>query len=53
VLITAHGHWLRGIVLYLSGIGDQELVGLVIPTGRPIVYELGEVLSVNDRFDLT
>jgi 2,3-bisphosphoglycerate-dependent phosphoglycerate mutase len=53
VLITAHGNSLRGIVKYLSGIGDQEIVGLEIPTGRPIVYELGEDLSVSDRFDLT
>jgi 2,3-bisphosphoglycerate-dependent phosphoglycerate mutase len=53
VLITAHGNSRRGIVKYLSGIGDQEIVGLEIPTGRPIVYELGEDLSVSDRYDLT
>ncbi len=40
VLISAHGNSLRGIIKYLSDIGDEEIVGLEIPTGQPIVYEL-------------
>ena len=40
VLVAAHGNSLRGIIKYLSDIGDEEIVGLEIPTGQPIVYEL-------------
>ena len=46
VLVAAHGNSLRGIIKYLSNIGDDEIVGLEIPTGKPIVYELAEDLSV-------
>jgi 2,3-bisphosphoglycerate-dependent phosphoglycerate mutase len=40
VLIVAHGNSLRALVKYLDGISDQEIVGLNIPTGMPLVYEL-------------
>jgi len=53
VLIAAHGNSLRGIIKYLSDIGDEEIVGLEIPTGQPIVYELADDLSVIKRYDLT
>jgi 2,3-bisphosphoglycerate-dependent phosphoglycerate mutase len=52
VLVAAHGNSLRGIIKYLSNIGDEDIVGLEIPTGKPIVYELAEDLSVVRRFDL-
>ena len=52
VLIAAHGNSLRGIIKYLSNIGDQEIVGLEIPTGQPIVYELADDLSAIRRYDL-
>jgi 2,3-bisphosphoglycerate-dependent phosphoglycerate mutase len=52
VLIAAHGNSLRGIIKYLSGIGDDEIVGLEIPTGLPIVYELADDLTVIRRYDL-
>jgi len=42
----------RGGEVILSNIGDEEIVGLEIPTGQPIVYELGEDLSVLDRYYL-
>ncbi len=42
VLIAAHGNSLRALVKYLDGIGDEEIVGLNIPTGIPLVYELDE-----------
>ena len=48
----AHGNSLRGIVKYLSNIGDDDIVGLEIPTGQPIVYELADDLSVVKRYDL-
>ena len=44
VLVAAHGNSLRGIIKYLSNIGDEEIVGLEIPTGKPIVYELADDL---------
>jgi 2,3-bisphosphoglycerate-dependent phosphoglycerate mutase len=53
VLIAAHGNSLRGIIKYLSNIGDQEIVGLEIPTGQPIVYELGDDLTAIRRYDLS
>jgi 2,3-bisphosphoglycerate-dependent phosphoglycerate mutase len=53
VLIAAHGNSLRGIIKHLSNIGDQEIVGLEIPTGLPIVYELRDDLTVERRSDLT
>ena len=52
VLVVAHGNSLRGIVKYLSNIGDDDIVGLEIPTGQPIVYELADDLSVVKRYDL-
>lgn len=45
VLICAHGNSLRGLVKYLSGISDQEITGLNIPTGVPLMYELNDDLS--------
>jgi len=52
VLVSAHGNSLRGIIKYLSNISDDEIVGLEIPTGKPIVYELAGDLSVERRYDL-
>jgi 2,3-bisphosphoglycerate-dependent phosphoglycerate mutase len=52
VLVSAHGNSLRGIIKYLSDIGDAEIVGLEIPTGKPIVYELADDLSVERRYYL-
>ncbi|HXX84654.1 MAG TPA: 2,3-diphosphoglycerate-dependent phosphoglycerate mutase [Casimicrobiaceae bacterium] len=45
VLIAAHGNSLRALVKYLDGIGDAEIVGLNIPTGIPLVYELTDDLK--------
>ena len=53
VLIAAHGNSLRGIVKHLSNISDEEIVGLEIPTGEPIVYELGDDLSARKRYYLS
>jgi len=49
VLVVAHGNSIRGIIKHLSNIGDEEIVGLEIPTGKPIVYELADDLSVVRR----
>jgi len=40
VIIAAHGNSLRALVKYLDNISEQEIVGLNIPTGIPLVYEL-------------
>jgi len=45
VLITAHGNSLRALVKYLDSIPDEEIVGLNIPTGMPLVYELDAELK--------
>jgi 2,3-bisphosphoglycerate-dependent phosphoglycerate mutase len=45
VLIAAHGNSLRALVKYLDNISDQDIVGLNIPTGIPLVYELDENLK--------
>jgi 2,3-bisphosphoglycerate-dependent phosphoglycerate mutase len=52
VLISAHGNSLRALVKHLSGIPDDEIVSLEIPTGQPIVYELDEQLAATDRYYL-
>jgi 2,3-bisphosphoglycerate-dependent phosphoglycerate mutase len=44
VIITAHGNSLRALVKYLDGVSDQDIVGLNIPTGIPLVYELEDDL---------
>jgi 2,3-bisphosphoglycerate-dependent phosphoglycerate mutase len=45
VIITAHGNSLRALVKYLDGISDEDIVGLNIPTGIPLVYELDDDLK--------
>ena len=52
VLVAAHGNSLRGIIKYLSNISDEDIVGLEIPTGKPIVYELSDDLKAERRFYL-
>jgi len=52
VIVAAHGNSLRALEKHLSGIGDDEIVGLEIPTGKPIVYQLGDDLAVQERYYL-
>jgi 2,3-bisphosphoglycerate-dependent phosphoglycerate mutase len=40
VLVAAHGNSLRALVKHLDGISDDDIVGLNIPTGIPLLYEL-------------
>lgn len=53
IIVSAHGNSLRALVKHLSNIGDAEIVGLEIPTGEPIVYELADDLSVERRYYLS
>jgi 2,3-bisphosphoglycerate-dependent phosphoglycerate mutase len=52
VLIAAHGNSLRALVKHLDGIGDAEIVGLNIPTGIPLVYELDDALRPRKHYYL-
>ena len=45
VIIAAHGNSLRALVKYLDSVSDQDIVELNIPTGVPLVYELGDDLK--------
>ena len=45
VLIAAHGNSLRALVKHLDNVSDDEIVGLNIPTGIPLVYELNDDLT--------
>lgn len=45
VLIAAHGNSLRALIKHLDRVGEDEITGLDVPTGIPLVYELGEDLS--------
>ncbi len=45
VLISAHGNSMRALVKYLDGISDEDIVGLNIPNGIPLVYELDDELK--------
>lgn len=40
VLVSAHGNSLRALIKYLDDVSDEDIVGLNIPTGIPLVYEL-------------
>ena len=44
-LVAAHGNSLRALVKHLDGMGDQEVVGLNIPTGVPLRYDLDDDLK--------
>ena len=45
VVIAAHGNSIRALVKYLDGISDDDIVGLNIPNGIPLVYELDDELK--------
>ncbi|NLH71229.1 MAG: 2,3-bisphosphoglycerate-dependent phosphoglycerate mutase, partial [Brooklawnia sp.] len=42
ILVAAHGNSLRALVKHLDGISDDDIAGLNIPTGIPLLYELDE-----------
>ncbi len=45
VVIAAHGNSIRALVKYLDGIADDAIVGVNIPNGIPLVYELDDDLK--------
>ena len=51
LIVAAHGNSLRALIKYLEGVGDEAIVGLNIPTGIPLLYELDENLRpVSHRY---
>ena len=52
VIISAHGNSLRALVKHLSGISDDDITGLEIPTGEPIIYEFDDTMQPGERFYL-
>ena len=52
LLIAAHVNSLRALVKYLDGVSDEGIIGLNIPTGVPLVYELDEALKPIKSFFL-
>ena len=52
VIISAHGNSLRALVKHLSAISDDEITGLEIPTGQPIVYEFEGTKVSGERYYL-
>jgi 2,3-bisphosphoglycerate-dependent phosphoglycerate mutase len=52
VIIVSHGNSLRALVKYLDTIPDNEIVGLNIPTGVPLVYKLNDDLTPIEHFYL-
>lgn len=49
VIISAHGNSLRALVKHLSGISDDDITGLEIPTGEPIIYDFDEAMQPGER----
>ncbi len=45
VIVAAHGNSLRALIKYLDNVSDADIVGLNIPTGQPLVYELDHDLK--------
>ena len=45
VIISAHGNSIRALVKYIDDVSDVDIVGLNIPTGIPLIYELDERLK--------
>jgi 2,3-bisphosphoglycerate-dependent phosphoglycerate mutase len=52
IIISAHGNSLRALVKHLDGLSGEEIVGVEIPTGKPIVYELDENLKPINKYYL-
>ncbi|QIL03203.1 2,3-diphosphoglycerate-dependent phosphoglycerate mutase [Sphingomonas sinipercae] len=53
VLISAHGNSIRALYKHLNGVSDEDIVGVEIPTGQPMVFELGDDLCATDSYYLS
>ncbi|MCX8566274.1 MAG: 2,3-bisphosphoglycerate-dependent phosphoglycerate mutase [Glomeribacter sp. 1016415] len=45
IILAAHGNSLRALIKYLEGISDQDIIGINIPNGVPLIYELDATLQ--------
>ncbi|WFL78764.1 2,3-diphosphoglycerate-dependent phosphoglycerate mutase [Altererythrobacter arenosus] len=52
VIISAHGNSLRALVKHLSNILDEDITGLEIPTGQPIIYDFDDSMAPGERYYL-
>lgn len=52
VIISAHGNSLRALVKHLSQISDEDITGLEIPTGQPIIYDFDDNMVPGERYYL-
>ena len=52
VIISAHGNSLRALVKHLSQISDDDITGLEIPTGQPIIYDFDDEMRPGERYYL-
>ena len=52
VIISAHGNSLRALVKHLSQISDEDITGLEIPTGQPIIYDFDDNMVPSERYYL-
>lgn len=52
VLVAAHGNSLRALAKHIEGISDEDIMGLEIPTGQPLVYELDDDLKMIKKYYL-
>ena len=51
IIIAAHGNSIRALIKYLDAISDSDIMGLNIPTGIPLVYELdGELRPLRNYY---
>jgi 2,3-bisphosphoglycerate-dependent phosphoglycerate mutase len=48
VLVVSHGNTLRALVKHLESMPDEQIAGLDIPTGSPLIYELGSDLRPDE-----
>ena len=49
IMIAAHGNSLRALIKYLDGVTDEDILGMNVPTGMPLVYELDDDLKPVSR----
>lgn len=52
VLVAAHGNSLRALAKHIEEISDEDIMDLEIPTGQPLVYELGDDLKMVNKYYL-
>jgi 2,3-bisphosphoglycerate-dependent phosphoglycerate mutase len=52
VIIAAHGNSLRALVKYFDNISDEDIIGVNIPTGIPLVYEFDDAFKLISSYYL-